>query len=213
MRDRETAQIGVEAALTGHTFKYAGSKYEPPYRNVKFIRGSFTPKSEKAGLKGAADLRRALKGGYTLQFYGVQQWQPTVASLAVQLTAQAVARPVNINLYITPPGTAVSLTPHSDFQCSLMVQLTGRKRWRLWKKPSIWLPVRGNQIRGRDEGDTLDERSLGRPYMDVELRPGDVLYVPRGCLHATSTPDGDLPSMHMTVGMETMWDVGEVAEG
>lgn len=30
-----------------------------------------------------------------------------------------------------------------------------------------------------------------------------------GCIHATSTPDGDLPSMHMTVGLETLWDVGE----
>ncbi len=66
---------------------------------------------------------------------------------------------------------------------SLMVQLTGRKRWRLWKKPSqswemkgvragpcepasntvlppilldLWLPVRPRHIRGRDEGDVLE---------------------------------------------------------
>jgi ribosomal protein L16 Arg81 hydroxylase len=43
---------------------------------------------------------------------------------------------VIVNLYVTPPGAEVSLIPHSDYQCSLMVQLTGRKRWRLWKKPS-----------------------------------------------------------------------------
>ncbi len=49
--------------------------------------------------------------------------------------------------------------------------------------------------------------------MDVVLEPGDVLYVPRGCIHATATPEGDLPSMHMTVGMETMWDVGEWKRG
>jgi len=53
------------------------------------------------------------------------------------------------------------------------------------------------------------------------LEPGDILYVPRGCLHATSTPVGNIededywqkdskegPSLHLTVGMETMWDEG-----
>lgn len=30
----------------------------------------------------------------------------------------------------------------------------------------------------------------------------------RGVIHATSTPESDIPSMHMTVGMEALWDVG-----
>ena len=41
--------------------------------------------------------------------------------------------------------------------------------------------------------------------MDVVLEAGDVLYVPRGCLHATSTLDSDSTSMHLTVGVEAMW--------
>lgn len=32
-------------------FKYEGSKYEHPFRNIKFIRGTFTPK-EEVGMKG-----------------------------------------------------------------------------------------------------------------------------------------------------------------
>ena len=184
--------LDLETALTGQKFKYMGDKYVAPYRNVKFIRGTFAPKEESDKLKNGADLRRALKGGYTLQFYGVQNWLPTVASMTAQLSSEAVGRPANVNLYVTPPGRPVSLVPHSDFQCSLMVQLTGRKRWRLWKKPDIWLPVRPSQVRGRDDDDELDSESLGRPYMDVELGPGDILYVPRGCLHATSTPEGSV---------------------
>ena len=147
--------------------------------------------------------------------------------------------------------------PHSDFQCALMVQMEGRKRWRLWKLPDIWLPVRYRHIRGRDEGDLVNMEWLGEPYMDVILYPGDVLYVPRGCIHLTSTVNendehekngkkrkkngkkkntkmdgaastvpkglkiGQLhkkrtkknkhlpnPSIHLTVGMEAMWDHG-----
>ena len=61
--------------------------------------------------------------------------------------------------------------------------------------------------------------------MDVVLEPGDILYVPRGCLHLTSTVEDDgknkrketkiekrnkllTPSVHLTVGMEAMWDHG-----
>ena len=37
----------------------------------------------------------------------------------------------------------------------------------------------------------LDEDQLGEPYLDVELRAGDVLYIPRGTIAATSAePSG-----------------------
>lgn len=35
-----------------------------------------------------------------------------------------------------------------------------------------------------------------------------ILFSSRGVIHATSTPESDVPSMHMTVGMEAMWDKG-----
>ena len=79
--------------------------------------------------------------------------------------------------------------------------------------PDAWLPVRYRHIRGRDSGDGIDASQLGKPYMDVILSPGDVLYVPRGCFHLTSTPQDpenerlDInPSLHLTVGMEAMLD-------
>ena len=137
-----------------------------------------------------------------------------VANMSVDIGA-AVSRPVSVNLYVTPPGKGTSLVPHSDFQCSLMVQLHGRKRWRLWKVDMAWLPVRYRHVYGRDEGDALDFDRLGPPLLDVTLDAGDVLYVPRGCIHHTSTPVADdptsadtNPSMHLTVGMEALWDTG-----
>ena len=55
----------------------------------------------------------------------------------------------NMNMYITPPGLAHSLAPHNDFQCSFMTQLLGSKRWRLWHKPALHLPVRARVRPGR----------------------------------------------------------------
>ncbi len=43
--------------------------------------------------KAEEDLKQAHKDGYTLQFYGINKWLPTVASLAAQLTQEAVSRP------------------------------------------------------------------------------------------------------------------------
>lgn len=146
-----------------------------------------------------------------LQFLGIHKWSPKIAQFLLDLHA-VVGRPCNVNAYITSVGQRRSLAAHSDFQCALMVQLHGRKRWRLWKKPALWLPTRHRHIRGRDTGDVVDLERLGEPYLDVVLQPGDVLYVPRGCLHATATADGGgaaldtEPSLHLTVGMEAMMD-------
>ena len=92
---------------------------------------------------------------------------------------------------------------------------------------------RYRHTRGRDDGDVLSLKTLGPPLVDVVLGPGDTLYVPRGCIHGTSTPavgevdkadeadeageagetgadphDIRESSMHLTVGMEAMWDSG-----
>lgn len=188
-------------------YAYLGQKENPPHRNIKFLgRGTFQPE-ELQGLMGEKELRAALQAGHTLQMYSIQYWMPPMAALCHELTTQTM-RPSNINMYVTPGGRELSLRPHNDFQCSLMVQLTGRKRWRLWLKRGVSLPISNRYIIGRDGDELLDFAAVGEPYMDVTLGPGDILYVPRGVLHATSTPAGTLPSMHLTVGMEVLWDLG-----
>ena len=66
------------------------------------------------------------------------------------------------------------------------------------------------------EGDALTRSELGRPVLDVVLRPGDVLFLPAGFPHATDTAiiaptaaaadgDGDgreTTSVHLTLGLD-----------
>ena len=198
-------------------YGYAHDKTTFPHRNVNYLKETFGNKDPiKAGTpQGCKELKNALSRNYTLQLLGTHYWIPSIANMSYWLSMET-ARPVSVNLYVTPQGQSTSLVPHSDFQCSLMMQLEGRKRWRLWKMPDAWLPVRYRHIHGRDSGDIIEAEWLGKPYMDVVLEPGDVLYVPRGCMHLTSTALGDnvtsdnsgAASVHLTVGMEAMWDLG-----
>ena len=233
--------VSLEYLLSDGPYGYGSEKTRPPHRNVNFLKREFGNKDTIARDKqlGPKDLLDGMRRNYTLQMLGTHYWIPSVANMSYWLS-QVTSRPVSVNLYSTPMKQEVSLVPHSDFQCALMVQLEGRKRWRLWKLPDIWLPVRYRHIRGRDDGDIVDKDWLGDPYMDVILEPGDVLYVPRGCLHLTSTADIEMkeeskknkknkknkksqnvkktkrwegtplpsPSIHLTVGMEAMWDHG-----
>ena len=225
--------VSLEYLLADGPYGYGSEKTIPPHRNVNFLKREFGNKDtiQRNALQSASDLLDGMARNYTLQMLGTHYWIPSVANMSYWLS-QVTKRPVSVNLYSTPENQKISLVPHSDFQCALMVQLEGRKRWRLWKLPDIWLPVRYRHIRGRDDGDIVEKEWLGEPYMDVILEPGDVLYVPRGCLHLTSTvgtassthnnkktnnnnnnnnnknEELPTPSIHLTVGMEAMWDHG-----
>ncbi|EGB05031.1 hypothetical protein AURANDRAFT_66651 [Aureococcus anophagefferens] len=102
----------------------------------------------------------------------------------------------SVNLYATPPG-AQALDAHYDDHCVFVVQLRGRKRWRLYG-PALECP-------------TLHEATLPPPPEllrrgadhAVTLAPGDVLYVPRGVYHAaTACEDAGSDSAHVTVGVD-----------
>ena len=83
-----------------------------------------------------------------------------------------------------------------------ILQLSGQKRWQLFA-PKLSLPSVGQGVgKGgakipvevscpstgiirRSSG--VGVQDLGEPTHDVLLKPGSLLYVPRGYIHATST--------------------------
>lgn len=69
---------------------------------------------------------------------------------------------------------------------------------------AVFLAVDNSKIWGKEAGKELEAAPLGTPYMDVVLQPGEVLYVPRGALHTTSTPPGGGTSLHLTAGIEVV---------
>lgn len=106
---------------------------------------------------------------------------------------------VQANLYLTPPG-AQGFRVHFDEHDVLVLQVRGEKRWRVWDEQPIPHATRN----------TPWDNALGKPDDEkaktIVMKPGDVLYVPRGVLHDAAVQEGDEPSLHVTVGLlEPSW--------
>ncbi len=128
--------------------------------------------------------------GATIVMSALQRTWPPLRALCERLEAE-LDHPTNANLYITP-GRAAGFPAHYDTHDVLVLQITGRKRW-LIDEPTMRLPHRTQTF--KPEGYTPGPR-----LMEVELQPGDLLYLPRGYGHSTTT--GDSHSAHVTIGID-----------
>ncbi|XP_045241285.2 ribosomal oxygenase 2 isoform X5 [Macaca fascicularis] len=70
-----------------------------------------------------------------------------------------------------------------------ILQLEGEKHWRLYH-PTVPL--------AREYSVEAEER-IGRPVHEFMLKPGDLLYFPRGTIHQADTPAGLAHSTHVTI--------------
>ena len=146
--------------------------------------------AEYASPVSRAELRAALARG-TVFFNGAGLDYARLAA-AGALAQETLGLPVNLNVYLTEKGRDVSVAPHTDAQDVLVFQTAGRKRWRVWRPPPRSAAA-DPFARGKRGDDALAPAELGDPLFDAWLEPGDVLYVPIGFPHATSTrgDDGD----------------------
>lgn len=100
------------------------------------------------------------------------------------------------NLYLTPPA-AQGFRTHYDTHDVLVLQVEGRKRWRVWDGEPVPRPTRRTPWVGKMTPE-------GEPHVMV-LEPGDALYIPRGLLHDAATEPGEA-SLHITLGfLEPSW--------
>lgn len=149
-------------------------------------------------------LLRLFAEGHTLVLQGLHRTHPPVLELAQDLGAD-LGHPVQVNAYVTPPSSR-GFAAHYDVHDVFVLQTAGEKRWRLHA------PVQPHPLRDQpwqDRRPAVEQAAAGEPHLEVTLRPGDVLYVPRGWLHSATALGG--VSMHLTVGIH-VWHRGHVAE-
>ena len=98
---------------------------------------------------------------------------------------------VQTNIYLTP-ASAQGFSTHYDDHDVFIIQISGKKKWRLYQKP-IDNPYSGEKFKAGDyEPGALEQ--------DFILKVGDCAYIPRGLMH-DATNMGDEPSLHITVGL------------
>jgi uncharacterized cupin superfamily protein len=143
---------------------------------------------------GAADPNRVLDefhNGATLVLQGLQRYWPPLTRFCRDLELE-LTHPVQANAYITPAG-AQGLAVHYDTHDVFVLQVAGSKEWAV-HDPVFVDPLPSQPWASR-------KADPGSPRMEIELRTGDSLYLPRGFLHSARAQKG--LSAHITVGINT----------
>ncbi|HEX2049194.1 MAG TPA: cupin domain-containing protein [Actinomycetota bacterium] len=127
--------------------------------------------------------------GATLVLQGLHlHWSP--AALYCRALEASLGCPVQANAYLTP-STARGFAVHHDTHDVFVLQVSGRKRWRLYK-PVLELPLKHQRWSPK-----LD--NPGAPIDDLTLEAGQTLYLPRGWPHEATTSEEE--SLHLTIGV------------
>ncbi len=151
--------------------------------------------SETSARTGKSDFAVAieqLQRGATLRVRELQMFEPEIAAFARAAQRQLAAR-VQVNLYLTPP-VKKGFPPHFDLTDVFVVQCHGAKQWMLY-------PHYTGQI-DLPPPDTPWTPECFVPEGAAEalvLAAGDVLYLPRGAMHAAACLDE--ASLHLTVSV------------
>ena len=116
-------------------------------------------------------------------------WLP-LAEFCRSLEAE-LGHPTQANAYFTP-RSAQGLPVHHDTHDVFSLQASGEKRWLVYE-PVFELPLKNQRYKAETMGEP------GEPVLEVTLRAGDTLYLPRGWLHEAKTSETD--SLHITVGV------------
>jgi cupin superfamily protein len=144
-----------------------------------------------------AAIARLFADGATVVLQALHRNWPPIATLACDLTLE-LGHPVQVNAYVTPPG-AQGFAAHYDVHDVFVLQFAGEKRW-IVHEPVLEAPLRTQPWTQRRE--EVIAATETEPALDVVLRAGDALYLPRGWIHAAESEDAI--SGHLTVGIHVV---------
>jgi ribosomal protein L16 Arg81 hydroxylase len=182
----------VEAAISSGGLRY-------PAIQLARDGGFFAPEAFTRNIRSGGDvftgipdlerIRAEYRSGATISLPGFHRaWQP-LGTLAAAIEAE-FDHPVHTNVYVTP-GNAVGFTSHYDTHEVFVLQIAGGKRWRI-HEPPLPLPHRSQPFNPHSYAPSA-------PLLELDLAPGDLLYLPRGFVHTTTTSDRS--SVHVTLGI------------
>lgn len=150
------------------------------------------PMGEYANAAGVIDPIRAARiftEGGTLVFQHLHTRVPALAQLCGEL-ARTFSSRMQTNIYFTPPR-AQGFKPHWDTHDVFVLQTSGSKSWSIFDT-KIPLPLLGQKF-------DPEKDKPGDVSQEFVLQAGDMVYIPRGVMHAARSTD--LPSLHITTGL------------
>jgi hypothetical protein len=145
-------------------------------------------------------LQQLYQDGYTVQFFQPQRFSDALHSVCAGFEYMFGSL-AGSSAYLTPAKTQ-GLAPHWDDVEVFIFQTQGTKLWHLWQGP--YLP--------EDHSSDIERDSeyLQDPPVELLLRPGDILYLPRGTVHEAISQDSF--STHVTISVMQKYNIKGLVE-
>jgi ribosomal protein L16 Arg81 hydroxylase len=113
------------------------------------------------------------------------------------------------NTYLTPPMTQ-SVPAHADDRDVLVIQIHGQKEWTVYQQIPCLYPYSHEQVGKQPHLPVPDSVLQGPVLLQCILKPGDVLYMPRGYVHMATALAGTF-SFHVTIALATQdWSLANL---
>ncbi|XP_068198909.1 ribosomal oxygenase 1 isoform X2 [Antennarius striatus] len=168
---QEDVQYGVNLDVTSYT-DGTRKTHNPPGRALPFTVWDF------------------YENGCSLRMLNPQAFSSTVWNV-LSILQEHFGSMAGANIYLTPPGTQ-GFAPHYDDIEAFVVQLEGKKHWRVYN------PRTADEVLPVFSSPNFDQAEIGKPIMEVLLEAGDLLYFPRGFIHQGECLP-DTHSLHITI--------------
>lgn len=168
---QDDVQYGVNLDVTSYT-NGKRETHNPPGRALPFTVWDF------------------YESGCSLRMLNPQAFSSTVWNV-LSILQEQFGSMAGANVYLTPPGTQ-GFAPHYDDIEAFVVQLEGKKHWRVYN------PRTEDEVLPVNSSPNFDQADIGKPILEVVLEAGDLLYFPRGFIHqGDCLPDAH--SLHITI--------------
>jgi hypothetical protein len=162
-----------------------GGSFLPPEAFCEDIRAG---EVVFAGVPNLVKLNAEYRAGATVSLPGFHRASRPLMQLVCELE-DYLSHGVHTNIYLTPAHSS-GFDPHYDTHEVFVLQISGTKHWRFFE-PILEAPHQSQPFHPR-----MFEPS--QPTLELDMAPGDLLYVPRGVLHTTTT--SETASAHVTLG-------------
>ncbi|XP_006792672.1 ribosomal oxygenase 1 [Neolamprologus brichardi] len=167
----EDVQYGVNLDVTSYT-NGKRETHNPPGRVLPYTAWDF------------------YESGCSLRMLNPQAFSSTVWNV-LSILQEQFGSMAGANIYLTPPGTQ-GFAPHYDDIEAFVVQLEGKKHWR------VYSPRSDDEVLPVLSSPNFDQADIGKPILDVVVEAGDLIYFPRGFIHqGNCLPDAH--SLHITI--------------
>ncbi len=140
----------------------------------------------------------ALSKGSSLVLNHMEDW-PTLLGL-VKALGKVFHADIGVNAYLTPKG-AKTFPIHTDEHDVLILHLEGEKIWRLHEFSLLQIPL--SQKKNLSFSKEWYHRTETPLLAEISLKPGDLLYIPRGMPHYAVAQDS--VCLHLTASISPLY--------